>query len=187
MAKAKSQKELHPLYQSWYHARRTGILSKLWKEDFWTFISQVGIRPDNCRLKRKDTTKELSIDNFIWVEVKLRIKDFKDNAAYMRQYRKNNPEYYKNKDLKKSFGITLDDYNLMLVKQNNVCAICNKPETMFDSKQKVIRKLSVDHCHSTGKIRGLLCSHCNHALGKFQDNIDYLQKAIDYLKGYSLT
>ena len=183
MAKVKSQKELHPLYQSWYHARRTGTLCKVWKEDFWFFIKEVGSRPENCRLKRKDVLKELSIDNFIWEEIKLNLHDFKDRAAYMRQYRKNNPEYYKNKDLKKSFGITLEVFNEMLDSQNSLCAICSKPETMFDSKQKVIRRLSVDHCHTTGKVRGLLCSHCNHAIGKFKDDVDLLQKAINYLKG----
>jgi hypothetical protein len=42
--------------------------------------------------------------------------------------------------------------------------------------------LSIDHCHNTGKVRGLLCDHCNKGLGLFKDNIDYLNKAIEYLK-----
>jgi hypothetical protein len=88
-----------------------------------------------------------------------------------------NKDKYKNWELIRLFGITLEDYNRMLKEQNNVCYICNKPET---SKRR--KKLSVDHCHKTNKVRGLLCSNCNLGLGNFQDNIEFLEKAILYLK-----
>jgi hypothetical protein len=61
----------------------------------------------------------------------------------------------------------------MLKVQNNSCLICGKKETK--------RRLSVDHNHKTGKVRGLLCSHCNHILGLSYDNIKILQSAINYL------
>ena len=62
----------------------------------------------------------------------------------------------------------------MLFQQNYCCKICGNPEI----KDK---PLYVDHCHKTGNIRGLICSHCNTGLGNFYDNIELLQKAIDYL------
>lgn len=78
--------------------------------------------------------------------------------------------------LKRYYGITVEQYNAMFAYQNGACAICGKPE----SEQS--RKLSVDHNHETGAVRGLLCDNCNHAIGMFQDDIDLLQKAINYLK-----
>lgn len=78
-------------------------------------------------------------------------------------------------NLIKNYGINADQYDAMLKEQNNVCAICNKEE-MCD------RILAVDHCHKSKKVRGLLCTNCNMALGKFQDNIDYLKKAIEYME-----
>jgi len=178
----KCGKELHPLYQSWYHARRTGILCSEWETDFWNFVSVVGERPENCRVKRKDTTSDLAPSNFHWEEKKLNLKNYKDKAAYMRAYRVSNPEVFKKLELKKHFGITLDEFKEMQDNQDGVCAICGKEETTYDSRHKRVRSLSVDHCHTTGKVRGLLCSHCNHAIGKFNDDVTLLQKAIDYLK-----
>jgi hypothetical protein len=78
-------------------------------------------------------------------------------------------------DLIKKFGIHADQYEAIAKKQNYQCAICEKPEPCN-------RALAVDHCHNTKKIRGLLCTNCNMALGKFQDNIDYLKKAIEYME-----
>lgn len=83
--------------------------------------------------------------------------------------------------LKRLFGISQQQYDEMALKQNNLCAICNQPETMLDNKQLGVRKLAVDHCHITKKIRGLLCFNCNIGLGKFKDSIEMLQKAINYL------
>jgi len=79
------------------------------------------------------------------------------------------------KRLKRNYGITEGNYQEMLKEQNNSCKICG---TALE-KGKV---LSIDHCHTTGKIRGLLCHHCNTGLGLFKDNIETLQLAIEYLK-----
>ncbi|HET8686207.1 MAG TPA: endonuclease VII domain-containing protein [Methanosarcina sp.] len=91
-------------------------------------------------------------------------------SEYMRDYRKRNPDKMKNIDLKKRFNITLDQYKEMLALQDNVCAICLQPEKRKDHRTGLIRELAVDHCHTTGKIRGLLCTDCNTALGLFKDN-----------------
>ena len=88
-------------------------------------------------------------------------------------------EREKNYSLKKQFGITLDDYNTMLFEQNGCCAICNTHHTEFS------KALAVDHCHETGKVRGLLCTCCNSAIGKFRDDIELLKSAIKYLNNGS--
>ena len=84
--------------------------------------------------------------------------------------------------MKRSYGITRDDYKEMVISQNGVCAICGKAETA--KRGGSILPLAVDHCHYTGEIRGLLCSSCNKALGYFYDNVDTLQKAIDYIESH---
>jgi hypothetical protein len=102
-------------------------------------------------------------------------------AKRMREYRKKNPDSFRNSDLKKSFGITLDIYNEMLSEQAGVCAICGNPETIVDNRTNKIRNLAVDHCHTTKKVRGLLCMGCNQGLGNFRENPDFLAKAISYI------
>jgi hypothetical protein len=79
----------------------------------------------------------------------------------------------KSKQLQWEYGISLDQYNEMMRKQDGRCAICGVPN--------FIRKLVIDHCHDTGKVRGLLCDRCNTGIGKLRDNIDILQSAIKYL------
>lgn len=86
------------------------------------------------------------------------------------QFRKNNPRSVKNSELKKHYGITLDQYEQMLVDQKGLCAICKKPG-----------KLVVDHCHATKKIRGLLHNNCNTALGLLQDSVEIATSAASYL------
>lgn len=82
-------------------------------------------------------------------------------------------------DLKKQHGITPEDYAVILREQKGVCAICSEPETRI-LRGKVCA-LSVDHDHETNKIRGLLCSRCNVALGMFRDRPKLLKRAYDYL------
>lgn len=77
--------------------------------------------------------------------------------------------------LKRRYGITADDYANMLDKQNYSCAICKT------SQCETGRNFAVDHCHTTKKVRGLLCSSCNIGLGQFKDNIELIEKAIKYL------
>ncbi len=74
----------------------------------------------------------------------------------------------------KAYGISKAEWDALYEAQNSVCAICSKPPGK--------RSLSVDHCHATGKIRGLLCNSCNGALGHLGDSIELMTKAIEYLK-----
>jgi len=71
--------------------------------------------------------------------------------------------------LKNRYGITVEFYNELLEKQNKACAICTLPETRRHQNGKV-KNLSVDHCHSTGKVRGLLCYSCNTSVGFMKEN-----------------
>ena len=97
--------------------------------------------------------------------------------------------YQKNKDkhkdfvLKRKFGITLDEYNQLLKEQGDVCAICGRKERYKHHQNGEIKKLSVDHDHKTGKVRGLVCTNCNAVLGYAQDNLLILIKGVKYLKG----
>jgi hypothetical protein len=106
------------------------------------------------------------------------IPEFSDRRkAAATAYRKANPERVRNFKYRHSYGITVKDYEVMVAAQNNKCAICG-----LDGKDNRYGKLSVDHCHSTRKIRGLLCNSCNHMIGKAKDNADILSKAAAYLR-----
>lgn len=98
---------------------------------------------------------------------------------YQALYREANAETLRHKERERKFGITSETYSLMLQRQNGVCAICGNPETA--TRFGVVKALSVDHCHATGRIRGLLCSDCNTGIGKLKDNVTILQNAIRYL------
>jgi len=93
-----------------------------------------------------------------------------------RDYNAKSYNTRKNYHLKKHFNITLDEYNNLLELQDHSCKICLNHESTFT------KKLAVDHCHSTGKIRGLLCDNCNRSIGMLKDSIEILQNAINYLK-----
>jgi hypothetical protein len=82
----------------------------------------------------------------------------------------------KDRKLQKSYGIGYAEYLKMLDAQNNACAICGTKDT---GNRKAFH---VDHCHDTGKIRGLLCGNCNSGIGNLRDDINLLQRAIEYLQ-----
>ena len=96
------------------------------------------------------------------------------NEIYRVEYRKRYPTRQRSSRLKYDYGITVEQYDAMLKKQNHVCAICN---TFPPGK-----RLAVDHNHETGKIRGLLCANCNAGLGWFKENTSRLNAAILYLE-----
>ena len=108
------------------------------------------------------------------------------NAVYRSNYKKNPEkyrEYTKSKSYRpelkrkanlKTFGLTIQQYEEMLQNQNGVCAICLE-ECVSG------RRLAVDHCHITGKVRQLLCRRCNQSMGKFNDDPVLLQKVVAYL------
>lgn len=96
----------------------------------------------------------------------------------MRDWRKNNPEEVKDHDLRRTYGIGLDEYNKMKGEQSSVCAICKEPP-------KGKRPLVVDHNHRTGRVRGLLCYGCNRALHVLESH-ELLEAAMSYLDKHEL-
>jgi hypothetical protein len=106
----------------------------------------------------------------------------KQRNKYQQEYRKKNG--YPKRDkltewsgyLKWRWKMTSDDYLVMVNRQKGKCAICKCHYSTFK------KRLAIDHDHKTGKIRGLLCHHCNSALGNFRDRICILVSAIKYLE-----
>ena len=98
----------------------------------------------------------------------------RSDPAKVEQDRQRNRDHQR----KKVYGITSEDFNALLQAQNDRCAICKSLPTQRSTKENV---LHVDHCHNTGKVRGLLCLSCNHGLGKFRDSPTLLRQAAEYL------
>lgn len=90
-------------------------------------------------------------------------------------------ERAREKELKNKYDISIQDYNMLLLKQKGKCAICPKDITENH------RKLAVDHCHKTGRVRGLLCLKCNVGIGCFNDSTSTLQSAILYISSDNLS
>ena len=95
--------------------------------------------------------------------------------ARSKEWRQNNPDRAKTGDAQRSvkyrYGLNPDEHKALSEEQNHQCAIC-----------KADTKLVVDHSHTTNKVRGLLCSSCNHGLGNFKDDISTLLRAVSYLE-----
>ena len=104
------------------------------------------------------------------------IEDFKNKGKYKKFSFCN--ICHKKKIKAKYYGISVELYERLILEQNNLCKICKKPNSNG-------RDLSIDHCHITGKVRGLLCNNCNVALGLLKENILVLEEAIRYLKNKS--
>lgn len=96
------------------------------------------------------------------------------------KWRDKNPDRQHATDIKRHYGLSLEDYNALLVKQEMKCALC---DTQHDPTNKRGR-LYVDHCHVSGKVRALLCSAHNSMLGYAEDKIETLEKSIAYLKSH---
>ncbi len=104
---------------------------------------------------------------------------------YQRSWSKSNPikrnEYARKGWLRRNYGMTVDDFRLLLTEQGGRCAICGTDRSGQKSKY-----LHVDHCHKTKKVRGLLCDLCNRGLGYFRDESGLLLAAAKYLKKHEI-
>lgn len=92
-----------------------------------------------------------------------------------RYHKNKTPETTRRNNLQRKYKITIDEFGALLASQGGCCAACKSPNP--SSKQGWV----VDHNHSTGHVRGILCSHCNLALGHAKDDAQRLQQLIDYL------
>ena len=104
----------------------------------------------------------------------------KEEKERKKKYYQKYPEKRRENKLKREYGIDVIKYKEFLLKQNDVCAICLKPEKTKHQNGK-IKKLSIDHDHKTGKIRGLLCYRCNVGIGLFGDDPQLCDNAKKYL------
>ncbi len=81
--------------------------------------------------------------------------------------------------LKRNYGLSVTDYNNMLLAQNGFCPVCEKHQKELD------KPLVVDHNHNTGKVRKLLCNNCNLALGLLEDDLRLAKGLVQYIENFS--
>jgi hypothetical protein len=180
----------HPLYDSWMWLRRQAgrvPTAESWIADFWTFAREIGDRPSPRHvLRRKNRAAPHGPDNSYWASSDMPAVRAESRKEYMRryfkQYREAKPEIFRAYELKRRRGIAASEYDRMMAEQDGKCAICGKPETAIHHRTGEPRALAVDHCHTSGKVRGLLCTGCNAVLGYAKDSIPTLEAAIRYLK-----
>jgi hypothetical protein len=109
-------------------------------------------------------------------------------AAATRAYYNRHPDRYDAQQLRASLkrvGATPEHYHAQVEAQGDVCAICGKPERAMNNAGTAVRRLALDHNHTTGQLRGALCSPCNLALGAFGDDAALVRAAADYLDAYT--
>jgi len=98
---------------------------------------------------------------------------------YQKKYNSEHPDYGKDSSLKRKYGISIDQYKILLDTQNGQCAICGVQNNIAD------RMFCVDHDHKTGNIRALLCGKCNLMLGLIDENTEILENAIAYIRFFN--
>lgn len=129
----------------------------------------------NCKIEKPNS-------EFYKVKTKRRGRSYscfcKDCRSKITKSDYNSSKKRRLKLVERNFGLNVQQYNQLYEINLFKCAICNIKEEDLD------QRLSIDHNHITGKIRGLLCSKCNSALGLFKDNNDILENAIKYLEKY---
>jgi hypothetical protein len=184
-------KTKHPLYNAWAGIRRYRSQHPHVPEwaDFLVFVQDVGEKP-SAKHKIFSANEEMPIGptNFVWKEAITQIVPGEDRktseARRQRVYRKLRPEAYTGYDLKRHYGMTAAEYAARHEDQAGICAICKRPETTMTRGR--LRRLAVDHCHSGGHVRALLCTGCNTGLGGFNDDPAILRSAIVYLEKHAL-
>lgn len=138
-------------------------------EEFHKASKQIDGRETRCKVCLLEMKSRNYHKNLIENREKARIKAL--------EFRKENKGYQRKYDLKRTYNMSLIDYENMLKKQDGRCKIC-----LTENASGKHKKFYVDHCHKTGEVRGLLCTGCNLALGGFRDSIESLNRAILYLK-----
>ena len=139
----------------------------------------VRILENTIKKDRKDYFR-----NYAKKNSKKRSEASKEWLAQHPNYQKNRMKNSKNKEKhahsmrKYRYGITKEEYNNLLLSQSNKCAIC---EIKFGNGIKIV----VDHNHKTDKVRGLLCSNCNFAIGLVKEDVKVLSSAISYINHHS--
>lgn len=144
----------------------------------------LGLTPDEMRERKNRLTREWNARNREKVRetnAKSRAKYREKELARRTQSKLDDPQRwkdYKTKALLKRYGLTPESYIDLLTAQGGRCAICQRTDPGCSRHAR----LAVDHCHTTGKVRGLLCNGCNRGIGFLMDNPTILRAAADYLE-----
>ena len=177
-------KRNHPLYSMWHERKMDGVLSEEWI-DFKRFVADVVEKPGvDFTLARTDQTKPFGPANFEWRPHMRRQPGETRKAWWARKWKSRqeaNPGAERSRELRRRFGLSVEDYERMLKESGNVCAVCKQPETATTAQAGTIRRLAIDHNHTTGQLRGLLCFRCNSVVGKIEERLDLLDAIRDYL------
>lgn len=176
-------KRKHPFYIIWFERKTNKCLSEEWL-DFGTFVNDISPKPEGNFFLSRLRNEPYGPSNFEWRE-KERRRDGETKKEWIARQWTNqklaNPSMDSDRSIKRKYGLTRDDYNIKLEKQKFVCEICKEPEKSLHSYNGSIKKLAVDHCHTTGKIRDLLCGRCNSTIGRIEESVELLQSMIDYI------
>lgn len=173
----------HPFYILWWQRKKENDLSEEWF-DFLKFVEDISPKPEGYYFLVKIKDGPFGPNNFVWRE-NLKQKDGESNkdwwARKWQARRAANPSAENDRGLKRKFGLTREQYNEILKSQNYVCAICKQKETSICGNSGSIKRLAVDHCHSSLKIRGLLCWRCNGTIGKVEEDLELFDKMKAYI------
>lgn len=181
-----TNKRRHPLYHLWFERKTCNALCEEWL-NFEKFINDIGPKPEGNYLLVRITSELYGPNNFKWQEHLKKKKNESNKEWWARKWAARqaaNPGLERERNLIRKYGITTEQYNNKLNEQNSVCAICENVESSR-SRTGGHKKLAVDHCHNSLKIRGLLCWRCNGTIGKVEDNIELMQKMIDYIRKHN--
>jgi hypothetical protein len=153
-----------------------------------------------CKIEKDRKWKSNNKDKHIAASMRWK-KNNKDRyKAWCKKDRENNPEKYLEwqrigrekegifrsiKEVTRLRGITVDQYYSMVGEQDNKCAICFCKETRMSRTKGKISRLSIDHHHASGMVRGLLCHGCNQVVGHSKESIEVLKNAILYLEKHN--
>lgn len=177
----------HPLYGLWWSRRKSSALGDEWRDDVGRFIADVGERPGKNFTLVTIEDGPFGPTNFKWREQIKRLPGESKRAFHARKWQAQvqaRPSWDRVRSRLVKYGISAEEYEQKHQAQNGLCAICNQPETSINVRG-AINSLAVDHCHTTKKIRDLLCSRCNTTIGRAGESIDLLRAMISYLEKHS--
>lgn len=156
-------------------------------ESMWRNKNREKVREKNRRWKTNNPEKVVQGTKLYYLQnskaINERVKEYnqKNYPQKLERDKRRDAKYpektirrRRNSHLKGKFGITIEQYEQMLEGQGGVCDICKEDNGG--------RNFSVDHDHNTGKVRGLLCDHCNTGIGRLKENIETMESAILYLR-----
>lgn len=138
--------------------------------------------PDAMRAKGRETARRQHEARRDEINARRRARyasDPEPHRARARQSSRQNPEGVMDRQYQRYYGLTLSEYEAMVAARGGLCDICHRPETM--TQKGNVKRLSVDHDHDTGAVRGLLCSACNRALGFLGDDPERVAEAAAYI------